>query len=101
MPHSKLEIILQKPHPPQQLLLQKRENSSSGESPETDSEVLSQNKINQVGWWWHTTLIPALGRQRQVDLCEFQVSLGYRTNSRTARAVTQEKPCGGEEGIST
>ena len=24
-------------------------------------------------------LIPALGRQRQVDLCEFQASLGYYT----------------------
>jgi hypothetical protein len=20
-----------------------------------------------AGWWWHTPLIPALGRQRQVD----------------------------------
>jgi hypothetical protein len=22
--------------------------------------------------WWHTTLILALGKQRQVDICEFQ-----------------------------
>jgi hypothetical protein len=41
--------------------------------------------------WWHTPLIPALGRQRQVDFCvrgqpglqsEFQDSQGYT-----------EKPC--------
>jgi hypothetical protein len=24
--------------------------------------------------WWHTPLIPALRRQRQVDLCEFPYS---------------------------
>lgn len=26
---------------------------------------------------WHTPLIRALGRQRQVDLCEFEASLIY------------------------
>ena len=26
--------------------------------------------------WWHTPLIPALGRQ--VDLCEFKMSLVYK-----------------------
>ena len=30
-------------------------------------------------------LIPALGRKRQVDLCEFKDSLVYRVSSRTAR----------------
>ena len=25
--------------------------------------------------WWHTPLIPPLGRQRQLDLCEFEASL--------------------------
>jgi hypothetical protein len=34
-------------------------------------------------------LIPALGRQRQADLCEFEASLIYKESSRTARAVTQ------------
>ena len=29
-------------------------------------------------WWWHRPLIPALGRQRQVDLCEFEFSLVYK-----------------------
>jgi len=32
-------------------------------------------------------LIPALGRQRQADLCEFGASLVYRESSRTARAT--------------
>ena len=29
--------------------------------------------------WWCTPLIPALGRQRQVDLCEFKASLVYKS----------------------
>jgi hypothetical protein len=37
------------------------------------------------------SLIPALRRPRQVDLCEFKVSLIYRVSSRTARA-TQRIP---------
>ena len=46
----------------------------------------------ETGLWWHTPLILALGRQRQVDLCEFKVSLIYKVSSRTARAVTQRSP---------
>jgi hypothetical protein len=38
-----------------------------------------------------THLIPALVRQRQVDLSEFEASLVYRVSSRTARA-TQRNP---------
>jgi hypothetical protein len=39
-------------------------------------------------------LIPALGSQRQVDLCEFEfeASLVYTESSRTARAVTKKNP---------
>ena len=37
-------------------------------------------------------LIPALRRQRQVDLCEFEASLVYEASSRTVRAVTQRNP---------
>jgi hypothetical protein len=37
-------------------------------------------------------LIPALARQRQVDLCEFKATLVYRVRSRSSRAKT-EKPC--------
>ena len=36
-------------------------------------------------------LISALGRQRQVDLCEFKSSLVYKASSRIARA-TQRNP---------
>ena len=37
------------------------------------------------------TLIPALRRQRQVDLCEFKTSLVYRTSVKIA-TVTQKYP---------
>jgi hypothetical protein len=37
------------------------------------------------------TLIPALERQRQVDLCELKASLVYRVSSRIAKA-TQRNP---------
>ena len=36
-------------------------------------------------------VIPALGRQRQADLCEFKASLIYSVSSRTARAT--KRPC--------
>lgn len=37
--------------------------------------------------WWPTPLIPALKRQRQSDLCEYEARLVYRDSSRTARAT--------------
>jgi hypothetical protein len=40
---------------------------------------------------WRTPLTPALERQRQPDLWEFEASLVYRVSTRTARA-TQRKP---------
>ncbi|EGV99662.1 hypothetical protein I79_011655 [Cricetulus griseus] len=35
------------------------------------------------GRWWNKPLIPALGRQRQADLSEFEDSLVYKASSRT------------------
>lgn len=37
--------------------------------------------------WWCTPSVPALGRQRLVDLCEFEASLVNRASSRIARAM--------------
>ena len=37
-------------------------------------------------------LIPALGRQRQVDLCEFEVSLVSRASARIGSKSTQRNP---------
>ena len=34
-------------------------------------------------------MIPELGRQRQVDLCEFAASVVYIVNSRTARTNSE------------
>lgn len=36
------------------------------------------------------TLIPAFGRQRQVNLCEFKTSLVYILSSRTASATERD-----------
>jgi hypothetical protein len=49
---------------------------------------LDRNIRIRNSWeWWCTPLIPALRRQRQVDLCEFQAILVYRESSRTARLL--------------
>ena len=37
-------------------------------------------------------LIPAPGRQRQAELCEFEASLVYRGSSQDSQSYT-EKPC--------
>ena len=52
--------------------------------------VLRKERL--VGQWWYVPLIPALLRQRQMDLCEFKASLVYRVSSRTGSIAT-EKPC--------
>ena len=39
------------------------------------------------GQWRCTPLIPALRKQKQVDLCEFEASLVYRMSPRTVMAT--------------
>ena len=48
-------------------------------------------EIQESRAWWRMPLIPALGRQRQVNLCEFEASLVYRESFRTPRA-TERNP---------
>jgi hypothetical protein len=36
------------------------------------------------------SLIPALRRQRQIELCEFKASLIYRATSKTVRALQRD-----------
>jgi hypothetical protein len=49
----------------------------------------NQRLKNLLDTWrcWCTPLTPALGRQRQVNLSEFEASLVHRVNPRTARAT--------------
>ena len=42
-------------------------------------QSMYENAIKVAEQWWCTPLIPALGRQRQVDLCEFEASLVYKS----------------------
>jgi hypothetical protein len=63
-------------------------------NPVSKNQNNNNNKLvfkTKVGQWWCTPLFPAQGRQRQADICELEVSLVDRENSRTARA-TQRNP---------
>ena len=41
--------------------------------------VSKKEKEKKSGQWWHTPLIPALRKQRQVDLCEFGARVVYNS----------------------
>lgn len=41
--------------------------------------------------WWRIPLIPALGWQGQVGLCDFEASLVYISEFRTARGALLHK----------
>jgi hypothetical protein len=45
----------------------------------TDSETPTSARQR-----WHMPLIPALGRQRQAEICQCKASLVYKASSRTA-----------------
>jgi hypothetical protein len=50
------------------------------------------NLYKRWGWgWWLMSLTPALRRQRQEDLCDFEASLVYRASSRTAQRNSVSK----------
>ena len=55
------------------------------------SLFLVKNKSFKARHWGHMPLIPAVRRQRQADLWEFEASLIYRVCSRTDWA-TQRNP---------
>ena len=40
---------------------------------------LCNEKVYSAVWWWRMPVILALGRQGQVDLCEFDSSLVYKS----------------------
>lgn len=49
------------------------------------THTYSKEKEYQV--WWCIPLMPALEKQTQIDLCEFQVRLDYTVSSRPARVT--------------
>jgi hypothetical protein len=46
--------------------------------------------------WYCSPLIPALGRQRQADICKFKAAWSLHSQSQTSQDYI-EKPCLGEE----
>ena len=54
-----------------------RTGSKATEKPCLEKQKQRSKKC--TGQWWCTPLIPALRRQRQADLCEFEASLVYKS----------------------
>ena len=73
-----------------------RQNSMNTFVGKLNREVCSYNFVIDKAtisawWWWCTPSMSALGRQRQMNLCEFKASLVSRASFRTVRA-TQRNP---------
>ena len=49
-----------------------------------------QIKSSVLVGWWRMPSIPALGRQRQTDICEFEASMVFRASSRTGSKATKK-----------
>jgi len=48
----------------------------------------ADNESHSISAWEvHSFLVLAFGKQREVDLCEFEANLGYIQSSRAARAT--------------
>lgn len=62
--------------------------SSSGHHPQCLSPPDLSCRPPFICYLLRDNFKPALGRQRQVDICEFKTILIYKSSSRTARAVT-------------
>lgn len=45
----------------------------------------------EARWWWCTPLIPAFGRKRQEEFCEFEASLDSQSYKKLSRKKKQEK----------
>jgi hypothetical protein len=71
--------------------------------PRTHTEVENQLlKLSSAGQWWSTPLVPALGRQRQVDFwvrgqpglqSEFQDSQDYTEKPCLEKQTNKQKSC--------
>jgi hypothetical protein len=44
----------------------------------------------EAGWWSHAPLNPALRRQWETGLCEFEANLIYRASFKPARATQRD-----------
>ena len=62
--------------------------------PRTNSQALQKDTVSKRCAYiiillqhWHASLMPALGRQRQADVCEFKASLVYRVSFRIVKGT--------------
>ena len=62
--------------------------------PVTGRGISAPRRVKETGSWWPTPFVPALGRQRQVDLCELEDSLVYlQIEFQDSQRCYIEKPC--------
>ena len=67
---------------------------------ETHFNICLSLRVKRGTWggqWRHMPLIPALGRHRQADLCEFEASLVYRASKLHRETQSLKTKAGGRE----